>query len=101
MKVYVKNSQGKENTINIPLWILGIISGDYIAKFINTNVEKNKDTDNEYSENNLEGAMEKLEFIQYMDKKQLKKCISILSEYEGLKVIEAESSEGTYVKVVI
>lgn len=101
MKVHIINNDGKENVINIPLWLLGIGNGKWINKIINNSNSHNKNIGEKCSENNLEGALEKLEFIQDMDKKQLKKCISVLSEYKGLKVIEIKSSHGTYVKVVI
>ncbi|WP_035288878.1 hypothetical protein [Clostridium sp. KNHs214] len=101
MKVHIKNNDGKENVVNIPLWLLGIGNGKWITKLINSSTTHNKNIAEKCSENNWEGALESLKFIQEMDKKQLKKCISILDEYKGLKVVEIKSNHGTYVKVVI
>lgn len=44
---------------------------------------------------------EQIEFLNNIDIQRLRKSIDILREYKGLKIVDATSSDGTFVKIII
>lgn len=84
MKIYIREKDGKEIKIPIPMWLLKLGTSEKVLNFI-------KKRSNDESKEKM-GKVD-LSIIGYF--------LDDLNRYKGLEVVHVEEKDGTMVKIVI
>ncbi|WP_454052115.1 hypothetical protein [Clostridium sp. Marseille-Q7071] len=82
IKIKIQHSEKKKITIYCPYWLLSVALSDFCRKKLLNKI-----------------ACKNVEFIENLEKNDVKSFVKILKEYRGINIIDISSKNGEKIKI--